>query len=128
MSSEVAACTVPEEIMPALTPIFHYFGMQRTPPDADRFLPFIEPSRTFAAREDGAGVGGSASFRSDRPVPGGVVRAAGLTLVGVLPTHRRRGILRAMMRAQLDDVHRRREPVGYLWASEDTIYGQFGYG
>ena len=61
-------------------------------------------------------------------VPGGTVRAAGLTVVGVLPTHRRRGILRRMMRAQLDDVHRRGEPVASLWASEDTIYGQFGYG
>ncbi|MDQ3823387.1 MAG: GNAT family N-acetyltransferase, partial [Actinomycetota bacterium] len=48
--------------------------------------------------------------------------------VGVLPTHRRRGILRGMMRAQLDDVHARGEPVAYLWASEETIYGRFGYG
>jgi len=61
-------------------------------------------------------------------VPGGTVRTAGLSVVGVLPTHRRRGILRRMMRAQLDDVHRRGEPVASLWASEDTIYGQFGYG
>jgi predicted acetyltransferase len=49
-------------------------------------------------------------------------------VVGVLPTHRRRGILRDMMRAHLDDTRQRGEPVGYLWASEDTIYGQFGYG
>ena len=44
------------------------------------------------------------------------------------PTHRRRGVLRAMMRAQLDDVHARGEPLALLWASEDTIYGRFGYG
>jgi len=61
-------------------------------------------------------------------VPGGTVATAGLSVVGVMPTHRRRGILRRMMRAQLDDVRRRGEPVAALWASEDTIYGQFGYG
>jgi predicted acetyltransferase len=46
----------------------------------------------------------------------------------VLPTHRRRGVLRAMMRAQLDDVHERGEPLAALWASEETIYGRYGYG
>jgi predicted acetyltransferase len=128
MAIEVAACTTPEEVMPAISPVYHYFGIQPTPPDADRFVPFVEPSRVFRAREDGAVVGGCTSFPFELTVPGGVVRAAGLTVVGVLPTHRRRGILRRMMRAQLDDVYRRGEPVGYLWASEDTIYGQFGYG
>ena len=53
---------------------------------------------------------------------------AGVTVVGTFPTHRRRGVLRAMMRAQLDDVHERGEPLALLWASEDTIYGRFGYG
>ena len=128
MAIEVAACTSVDEILPAISPVYHYFGIQPTPPDMERFNPFVEPSRTFGAREDGAVVGGCASFPFELTVPGGVVRAAGLTVVGVLPTHRRRGILRQMMRAQLDDVHRRGEPVGYLWASEDTIYGQFGYG
>ena len=32
------------------------------------------------------------------------------------------------MRAQLDDIHARKEPVAYLWASEETIYGRYGYG
>src|SRR6266571_3071854 len=61
---------------------------------------------------------------------GGVVtvRFAGTTVVGVAPTHRRRGVLRAMMRAHLDDAHRRGEQIAALWASEETIYGRFGYG
>ncbi len=33
-----------------------------------------------------------------------------------------------MMRHQLADVHRRKEPVALLWASESAIYGRFGYG
>jgi predicted acetyltransferase len=32
------------------------------------------------------------------------------------------------MRAQLDDVHERGEPLAALWASEESIYGRFGYG
>jgi predicted acetyltransferase len=33
-----------------------------------------------------------------------------------------------MMRAQLDDVRARGESVAWLWASESTIYGRYGYG
>ena len=61
-------------------------------------------------------------------VPGGVLPAAGVTAVGVQPTHRRRGILRRMMRAQLDAIHDRGEPLAILWASEGQIYQRFGYG
>src|SRR5207248_10498200 len=42
--------------------------------------------------------------------------------------HRRRGVLGSMMRAQLDDVHERGEPIAYLWASENQIYTRYGYG
>jgi predicted acetyltransferase len=54
---------------------------------------------------------------------------AGVTMVGVHPTHRRRGILRQMMRRQLDDVRASgTEPIAGLWASEAGIYQRFGYG
>jgi predicted acetyltransferase len=62
-------------------------------------------------------------------VPGGeLVPAAGITVVGVLPTHRRRGVLRMLMQEQLEDCRARGDFVAYLWASEATIYGRFGYG
>ena len=74
-------------------------------------------------------VGGAGVFPFEMTVPGAVVPCAGVTVVGVLPTHRRRGILSRMMRAQIDDVHARgEEPFAALWASEPTIYGRFGYG
>ena len=73
-------------------------------------------------------VAGSGAFPFDLTVPGGQVKAAGVTVVGVLPTHRRRGYLRAMMRSLIDAARARGEPVAVLWATEDTIYGQFGYG
>ena len=81
-----------------------------------------------AAREGGQIVGGAGAFTFDMTVPGGPVPTAGITVVGVYPTHRRRGVLRSMMRAQLDDVRERGEPIAALWASEETIYGRYGYG
>ena len=73
-------------------------------------------------------VGGAGAFPFELTVPGGTVRCGGVTVVGVLPTHRRRGILTAMMRAQLDDIRDRGEPVAALWASEEVIYRRYGYG
>jgi predicted acetyltransferase len=51
-----------------------------------------------------------------------------VTWVTVLPSHRRRGIMRGMMRLMVDDCHARNEPLAMLWASEGAIYQRFGYG
>ncbi|REE03020.1 GNAT family N-acetyltransferase [Citricoccus muralis] len=48
--------------------------------------------------------------------------------VTVRSTHRRRGILRAMMRAELDRAAAAGIPVAALSASEATIYRRFGFG
>ncbi|AVH58744.1 MULTISPECIES: GNAT family N-acetyltransferase [Streptomyces] len=62
-------------------------------------------------------------------VPGGAsVPAAGITMVSVAATHRRRGVLTALMRRQLDDIRAGGEPLAVLTASEPAIYGRFGYG
>ena len=69
------------------------------------------------------------AFSFELTVPGGAqVPMAGVTVVSVHPTHRRRGLLRRMMDEQLDDVARRGEPLAALTASETSIYGRFGYG
>ena len=81
-----------------------------------------------AAFDGDAIVGGAGALPFQMTVPGGPVACAGVTVVGVLPTHRRRGVLTALMREQLDDVHRRGEPIAALWASEEGIYRRFGYG
>lgn len=62
-------------------------------------------------------------------VPGGaVLPVAGITWVGVAPTHRRRGLLRSMYA----ELHQRFADAGYpiaaLTATEGGIYGRFGYG
>ncbi|MCK7626780.1 GNAT family N-acetyltransferase [Streptomyces sp. RS10V-4] len=88
-----------------------------------------EPERALAAVAGGALVGTAGSFSFSLTVPGGAaVPAAGVTLVGVVPTHRRRGVLRSLMRHQLDGVRERGEPLAVLTASEPAIYGRFGYG
>jgi len=113
----------------AFAPMWHYFGQLPPSPDAIKhFARVLAPERVHAAFEGDNVVAGSAAFAFDLTVPGGQVKAAGVSVVGVLPTHRRSGYLRAMMRSQIDAAHARGEPVAVLWASEDTIYGQFGYG
>jgi predicted acetyltransferase len=127
--AEVTTAADPAELAAALGPIFGYFGRHPGEETGERFARILPPGRMHVAREDGVVVAGGGAFPFELTVPGGRgVRAAGVTVVGVLPTHRRRGLLRSLMRAQLDAVHERGEPVAYLWASDDEIYGRFGYG
>src|SRR5205085_6887239 len=93
-------------------------------------LPKLMPTeRIHCAYEDGRPVGTAAAFQFDVTIPGGAqLPMAGVTWVGVLPSHRRRGVLTELMRRQLDDLHERGEPLAALWASESVIYGRFGYG
>ncbi|WP_143652578.1 GNAT family N-acetyltransferase, partial [Streptomyces sp. 13-12-16] len=85
----------------------------------DRFLGFWDG-------DECVGTAGAFSFRLT--VPGGdSVPAAGVTGVSVAATHRRRGVLRTMMRRQLDDIRSWGEPLAVLTASEPAIYGRFGY-
>jgi predicted acetyltransferase len=87
-----------------------------------------EPERTLAVFDGQDIVATAGAYTFDLSVPGGRLPAAGVTYVGVRSTHRRRGLLSAMMRRQLTDIHDRSEPVAVLWASEAAIYGRFGYG
>ena len=92
-------------------------------------LPVIETDRSFAAVDDGRFVGTSAAITFRMVVPGGNrVPTAGITAVGVNPTHRRRGLNARMMAALLDQAEDRGEPFAALFASEGGIYGRFGYG
>jgi predicted acetyltransferase len=87
-----------------------------------------EPERTLVVTAENGIVGTAAAFTRDMSVPGAVLPVAHVTGVGVLPTHRRRGLLRRLMLRQLRDVYDRREAVAALWASEGRIYQRFGYG
>jgi predicted acetyltransferase len=94
----------------------------------ERFRALVAPGRSFAAFDGPRIVGSAATFDFDLTVPGGSLPMAGLTMVVVRPTHRRRGLLRELMAAHLDEARSRAMPVSGLWASEASIYGRFGYG
>jgi predicted acetyltransferase len=104
------------------------FGSEQKDEDFERHRKMLPRDRFLTAYDDGRPVGTTASFPFRLTVPGGELDTGGVTWVGVLPSHRRQGILRQMMRLQLDDLHERREPLAILWASESPIYGRFGYG
>src|SRR5579872_205422 len=109
--------------------IGQYFGGDRDNEFMERFARLLPIERMHAAFDGTTIVGGAGAFPFRMSMPGGaLVGCAGTTVVGVSPTHRRRGVLRSMMRAQLDDAHERGESIAALWASEETIYGRFGFG
>jgi predicted acetyltransferase len=128
MTFDVRPVADTEELKQAVFAIGQYFGTPPTDEQLERTLRVVELERVHAARENGVIVGGAGAFAFDMSIPGGRIATAGVTAVGVYPTHRRRGVLRAMMRAQLDDARERGEPIAALWSSEETIYGRFGYG
>jgi len=111
-----------------LRPIGTQLGFEPTPESLEVFSALPEQDFRLAAFDGDEVVAGAVSYRLELAVPGGSVPAAGLTGVGVLPTHTRRGLLRALMREHLDRVRASGIPLAALWASEGAIYGRFGYG
>jgi Acetyltransferase (GNAT) domain len=82
----------------------------------------IEWDRTVAAFDKDIPVGGAAICTRSRTVPGAVLPVAGVTWVGVAPTHRRRGILTSPMRKQLTSLHdSAAEPIAALRPSDAAI-------
>jgi predicted acetyltransferase len=105
------------------------FGDHAQPDQVDDERLTMEYERMIGVVQDGMIVAGAGAYSFDLTLPGATqVPVAGVTWVGVLPTHRRQGILTTMMAKQLDDVVERGEAIAILTASEAVIYGRFGYG
>lgn len=120
----------PEEMDPFFASLSTAFADARPDPEELRIdQEVIEPDRSFAAFEDGHIVGCAGVYSQRMVVPGGaLVPTAGITMVGVLPTHRRRGILRELMGMLLAQARERGEPLATLFASQAAIYGRYGFG
>ena len=104
-------------------------GVPEAAEERELWRELTESDRFLGVWDGGACVGTAGAFSFRLTVPGGAsVPAAGVTMVGVAATHRRRGVLTSMMRRQLDDVRSWGEPLAVLTASEPDIYGRFGYG
>lgn len=122
---------VAEESLPFREAIFSGFGED---PDEEILPPawfddLVPLERTVAAFDGDLIVGTLGAFPFDVTVPGGAsIAMAGTTIVAVAATHRRRGVLTAMVRDHLEDARQRGEPLAGLWASESLIYGRYGFG
>jgi predicted acetyltransferase len=115
--------------LPAFTACFTAtFGDDDDPSIADRLRSTIVPLRAWAAFDGRAMVATAAAYSLTMGVPGGTMAMAGFAFATVRATHRRRGLLRRLIAAHVDDATARGEPVSGLWASEGTIYGRFGWG
>lgn len=88
-----------------------------------------EPDRLFVVEDEGRLVATGCALSMRVALPGGgSVPMAGVSEVVVAPTHRRRGILTAVLAQLHADAAAHGEPVAGLTASEGGIYRRFGYG
>lgn len=92
------------------------FGIDPSPELAERFARVAEIDRLRAAFDGGRIVATFGAYSLKLTAPGGALPTAGTTVVTVLPTHRRRGILRSLMAEHLAEAHDRNEPLAALWA------------
>ena len=128
MEIQVRACKE-GETRTALEVCETAFGVGVSDAHAHRMESVLDHDRAFMAFDGSTRIGAGGNFTFQLTVPGArQVPAAGLTMVGVLPTHRRKGTLTKMMGALLGDAKQRSEPLSILWASEGSIYGRFGFG
>jgi predicted acetyltransferase len=92
-------------------------------------IPSWEGSDSLSAWEGGRCVAHVAGYRFDTLVPGGAwLPTSGVTRVGVLATHRRRGLLRTLLTRLLTEAAERGQVLASLRASETIIYQRFGFG
>lgn len=74
-------------------------------------------------------VGTVSSWPTQLTVPGHTsVTAWAISAVTVAPTHRRRGVARALLEAELRTARDLGAPLAILTVSEATIYGRYGFG
>jgi predicted acetyltransferase len=105
------------------------FGRFGHPESLAAWRTMMRADSTVLACDGGDVVGMAHNLDMRLTVPGGgVLPMAGITLVGVAPTHRRRGILRSMYVELHDRIAAAPYPIAGLTASEGGIYGRFGYG
>jgi predicted acetyltransferase len=128
MSVEVRTCP-PERFTELLKTAEIAFSEDVADDVIERVRAMSDPERYVCALEHDRFVATGGVFSQTLSVPGGgELAAGGVTFVTVVPSHRRRGLLRQMIRLMVDDCHERGEPLAMLWASEASIYQRFGYG
>jgi predicted acetyltransferase len=99
------------------------FGEETSPGDEEALRRSFPWERALCAYDGDLMVSTLAVHSMELTLPGRrALPAGGATWGGTLPTHRRRGILAALFRAQLADIVARGEPLAVLMASEAGIW------
>jgi predicted acetyltransferase len=106
------------------------FGHTRFKPEmAESEKTVWEVDRTWVVEDAGRYVATATSYSFEMTVPGGArMPTAGVAQVAVLPTHRRRGLLREVIGSLLGEAAENGEAYAILNASDTGIYGRFGFG
>ncbi len=129
--SDIELRRINKDEVPAFARTFGVsFGWDADDEEDMKFWEWVQSlGRSLAAFDDGRIVATAGIIPFQLTLPGGTqAPTGGVTAISVLPTHRRRGILRSFMRHQIEDMREQGEATGILWASESIIYGRFGYG
>lgn len=118
-----------EDLLRLARAVSDHFYEDGSDADLRDWVPVLRETPAFVVEDGDRIVGNIGSFPMSLSVPGGdPLPCAGITAVGVAQTHKRRGSLRRLMTASLDDAVERGQPVAALYASESAIYPRFGFG
>jgi predicted acetyltransferase len=105
------------------------FGHRWEDDKLEVIVPWLPQVHGVAAFDGDTMVGVSVDLPFEMTLPGGrMAPTRGITWVGVLPTYRGRGALRAMIEHQHAGFREQGIAFSALYASETTLYGRFGYG
>ena len=127
MSVVIRPCTK-SEFGPVLRACEAAFGRGVSEDEVRRWAPVVDSTRLLGAFVDDVPVGSAGACALTVTVPGGLVAAAGVTMVGILPSHRRRGIFGRLMGELIRDAREHEEAIMVLWASEGGLYQRLGFG
>ncbi len=83
--------------------------------------------RTIAVWDADEVVATTNCWPTPQTVPGGTVESWAISSVTVAPTHRRRGVARALLEGELRTAAALGAPVAMLTVSESTLYGRYGF-
>lgn len=126
--STLSIRTIDRGEIPELRQVFAWAFLDE-PGDDTKWAPLLEPERSHAVFDGDEMIGTGGILSREITLPGEVqARFGAVTLVGVKPGHRRRGVAALLMKTQLEDMRAKGEALGALWASEGSIYRRFGYG
>ena len=99
-----------------------------TPARRDAYREMLRVHRLTGAYDGDRIVATYRSWDWTLTLPGGAATVRAISSVTVAPTHRRRGLLTALMTGDLAEAHAGGTAAAVLIASEATIYGRFGFG